>query len=293
MSLTLSRKVWDLCHESKRYQRLARYFTADITLKELENIPDLFYCVEKKDRVLASLFSREYLPQRHQSSISFESSKFGDLAPKEVTEATGKECNFPLSLILQDQEIILDLRKRVRSQEHRSHRWYSATGPEGHEEESQVELISTDQLTSRVIELEEHPRITWVILSDCLLTNFDLKAVTELIKLLPSCRRVDLESNFFGEPDVKVKGVEVVSLMKQLLRLPQLKFLNITYNPLASIDLPEFFFSLDSQDLARLIWIPEYCLNDSAWLFLIPDPVNQEIVRQAHLSFFHPTQSVS
>ena len=107
--------------------------------------------------------------------------------------------------------------------------------------------------------------ITAINLSNNPLTDSDMEHVVLVITKLENCRLVDLSNNRLRY---------CFDYMVELLRLEHVKFVDVTYNALASFDGRKFFEKIihESESVAlfaKLIWISPHWVRMGSWKTLL------------------------
>jgi hypothetical protein len=118
------------------------------------------------------------------------------------------------------------------------------------------------------------------------LLDDDLPIVVALVERCPRIQEIDLSNNRFHGYSKDTQPIVDKAIQALLSRSPPTS-VNISGNPLATIDRKDLFASFSSTELSRLIWIPEPWLKGSGWNNMIPKEELQEIVRRTHEVLFY------
>eukprot|EP00300_Choanocystis_sp_HF-7_P034218 c46822_g1_i1.p1 GENE.c46822_g1_i1~~c46822_g1_i1.p1 ORF type:complete len:248 (+),score=51.35 c46822_g1_i1:61-804(+) len=108
-----------------------------------------------------------------------------------------------------------------------------------------------------------------------------------LPKSVPDGMWVDLSSNRISGYDSKARE-KVDSALQALLAFPQVTFVNLCANPIASVSRADFFYELQDELLLKLIWVPSSMLYSGNWTVLVPtrsDETRSKIIA-AHKKFY-------
>lgn len=214
-------------YQGSRWQPLEKYFKY-YTVDDLEGLTDeeIMGWADKKDRPLMHLFIKRELVK-----WLYEPNPY---APARST---------PSSKLLPNKssDSVLDLKQRLYPTKFAS---LDSTKP----------TLSSVKIPSRVF--------TGLDVSENNLMDDDIPLLRKLLDSLPQCKYVNLSRNRIygkGEPAL------VNDPLKEILATKDIVWVDITVNPLASIDRVDFFASLSEGQLKKLIWIPSTWLAGNAW----------------------------
>jgi hypothetical protein len=116
-------------------------------------------------------------------------------------------------------------------------------------------------------------------LSSSLLTDKDMPFVLRIVRAHPACGRVNLAFNYFTKDQASTSG------LLEILKLPQVKYVVIVGNPLASFDGKDFLQGLDDAHLRKLIWISRIRVDGESWTKLVKAG-KADLVRQSHAEYY-------
>eukprot|EP01125_Pyxidicula_operculata_P002579 TRINITY_DN12435_c0_g1_i1.p1 TRINITY_DN12435_c0_g1~~TRINITY_DN12435_c0_g1_i1.p1 ORF type:complete len:264 (+),score=22.73 TRINITY_DN12435_c0_g1_i1:26-793(+) len=117
----------------------------------------------------------------------------------------------------------------------------------------------------------------------CNLFDEDAPIILDLVKSMENCTFIDLSHNrLYGELEVARNVVDPA--LRSLLSLPQVTVVNITGNPLATVNRKDFFISLSPEQAEKLIFIPAEWVENGGWKVLVPG--NEKIVEEAHAKYY-------
>jgi len=243
-----------------KFEPLSKYLegitSTDFALLNEDDLVDL---VDSKHRILMKLFVRKLQSRLYQNASDDPFSS--DTSPSKI----------PQEKVLVTPKGVLDLSKEVAS--------------------ISVKLANTpyiplDSLSS--LYHKERGAIKVLNLSACNLVDQDLPTIAHFVSTLPNCEIVNLSNNHFhGIGEGKIKARTDKALFSLLDEKP-LQYLDITINPLASVDRRDLFEKLKSTHLQKLIWIPFSWLDGRGWRTLI-EPTQQNLVLETHRTYYKHT----
>jgi len=105
--------------------------------------------------------------------------------------------------------------------------------------------------------------------SECELWDCDMQYVFRLASKCTACTHVNLSDNRFYQSALD-------DALRSLLNLSSILYVDITINPLASVDRIDFFKTLDSSQLRKLIFIPAAWLQGEGWRVMIREQVSAD-----------------
>jgi hypothetical protein len=113
--------------------------------------------------------------------------------------------------------------------------------------------------------------------------------VADLLMKMPSCNMVNLSWNRSYGVASSLKKM-LVGAITRIFRLPHIEFLDITYNPFASIDRTEFFQNPALCDDTKLVWVPSVFLEEKnqgtpTWHYIITNMDRQKILLKTHRKY--------
>jgi hypothetical protein len=138
---------------------------------------------------------------------------------------------------------------------------------------------------------DECKTLSWLQISNCNLHDEDLDGVADLVsKNMPNCRVVNLSWNRLHGIAPALKNILDNSIAR-ILKLPNIEFLDMTYNPFASIDRTDFLDDPSVCDDQKLIWIPQDFLeskngNDPSWYGIITDTNRRKVILETHRKYY-------
>jgi len=149
----------------------------------------------------------------------------------------------------------------------------------------ETDLIPITTLQSLLKKLPSETKSTIVTLdlSNNNLVDQDLKELLPLVLLLPNCKRLVLSGNRFHGYERTTRLLVDQSLLQLLNTF--LEWVDITGNPVASMDRQDLFRKLKAKQLLKLIWIPEGWLAGSAWHTLVR-PTHYADVQRMHKQYY-------
>jgi len=101
-----------------------------------------------------------------------------------------------------------------------------------------------------------------------------------------ACKTLDLSKNrIFASTQAEFDKLSIALI--GILELKQLRFCDITINPIASIDSQDFFVQLADKQLEKLIFIPEHWLSAGHWKVMLQfDPDRCAMVMKRHTAYY-------
>jgi len=142
-------------------------------------------------------------------------------------------------------------------------------------------------LTLRMYRLDEPTSILPDLLSvtqnldisnlDLLDRHFTEEILVLLAAVLKQCLIVDVSCNCLSNSEA--------TILKMLQQFPQIQFVNIQRNRLATIDRKDWLAKLDADILKKLIWVPEFWLQDGGWKELIRQELHATVIA-AHTRYY-------
>jgi len=138
-----------------------------------------------------------------------------------------------------------------------------------------TERISVEDLKKYLSDTNNLQRLD---LSRNNLLDSDLPIIARCIPA--SCAEIDLSYNRFGVSNPEMATKAIIDILGHT----NLKFLDITVNPIASVDHREFFMKLENQ-FERLIFIPKQWIAGKSWFIMVPGDW-QELVRRTHTEYY-------
>eukprot|EP00300_Choanocystis_sp_HF-7_P004586 c13567_g1_i2.p1 GENE.c13567_g1_i2~~c13567_g1_i2.p1 ORF type:complete len:223 (+),score=48.35 c13567_g1_i2:187-855(+) len=131
--------------------------------------------------------------------------------------------------------------------------------------------------------------VEYLSLERCNFLDFDLPDVETLVNFFTSRKQsqivVNLSNNrIHGYGNNKALVEESIA---RILSNPKVKYLDLTMNPFCSVDKREWFGSVESELLVKLIWVPQPWLTMNSWTALISDRSSIWLqIRAAHEACF-------
>lgn len=152
-------------------------------------------------------------------------------------------------------------------------------------------LLALDSLTAewRVMDEAKRRQVRWIDVSENFLVDSDLPLLAVFISLFPQREVVDASSSRFYGKDSAGKPLDgFEGAIEMILDCPTMGFLDITSNPLASVDRKDLFVKWAHEKpnlLLKLIWIPKVWLKGGAWKVLVPSDIHAKVYDQ-HLQYY-------
>jgi hypothetical protein len=114
--------------------------------------------------------------------------------------------------------------------------------------------------------------------------------VANLVTKMPNCKVVNLSWNRFHGVTPALKNILDNSITR-ILRLPNIKYLDLTYNPFSTIDRTDFFDAPNICDDKKLIWIPSDFLESKAgsvpsWHHIVTATNRHIIILETHRNYY-------
>lgn len=132
---------------------------------------------------------------------------------------------------------------------------------------------------------DEREKVVNLDLSDNLLFDGDVAKVRKLVDLLPNLTSLNLSANRFYGVVMAVRA-EVDDFIKYLAGLPNMKYVDITRNPISSKLRNDFIKGLNKDHLSKVIWISESQLENHLWETYFADPDSIKMVREVHMGYY-------
>lgn len=267
----MAHSLADICVD--RFARLQKYFVG-INVEDLPSLDeeDLFEAAEPADKILMRLFLRE-------NNLFYDSKPVLSIPAKRYDLSSTASTWPPI-------EEAFDERKRVVN----------------FEKKLVAASFSAKQALGRppsYYPIERLADLTLFSLADNGFHDGHLMNIVEFLKVVfPGLGRnnfyrlemLDLSYNRFHGMGLGIDAKDFDAIFTQLLKnMPPNGFVDVTFNPMASVDKKGFFHTLYKEEpthAMKLVWIPEAHLGISAWATFIPDAAKVEEVREAHARYY-------
>jgi len=237
-----------------RYQPLSEYFKG-YSKADLEKLDeeDFLEIAKPEHRILMKLFIRNL-----QSSW-FPTDPFDSVSSPRL----------PSENIAVTEDGVLNLKHEVVSKMFKNDR---------------LPFISITSLSSKF--KNDRMAIKNLDLSDCNLVDQDLPIIADFVLSLPNCEILNLSYNRFHGMRDGPERIRMDKALEDILVHKKLRFLDVTGNPLASVDRKDLFKKLTNKQLTKLIWIPFSWLEGKGWQSLVADKQAQEVVLTTHRTYY-------
>jgi len=96
---------------------------------------------------------------------------------------------------------------------------------------------------------------------------------------------VNLSNNRFHGYDMRYRK-EVDKALQDILAVSSVKYVDITANPLASVDRKDLFNLLNKEQLKKLIWIPKNWINGGNWKVMIDNKSFHPEIEKTHKEYY-------
>jgi hypothetical protein len=125
--------------------------------------------------------------------------------------------------------------------------------------------------------------VEFLDLSDNSLMDADMTEIKKLVeKIRPTV--VNLAGNRFHGYDQTYQA-EVDQALKDILAIEDVKFVDITCNPIASIDRSDLFDTFTEKDFQKLVWVPQHYLTGGVWKNIVSNSAFHNKIVETHFNY--------
>ncbi len=237
-----------------KYDALAKYF-GQLTVVDVESFSEEEFVetVQYKHRLLMRSFYRNELCKLPQSRIEYV--QCAEVQPAQLT--------------IVQRRVVLDLRQKAVSLQFAN---------------SLPTQIPVNKLVEKMKLKNLNPQFTLdICLANCFLRDDDMQYVEQLLQYFVKCQRLDLSGNRICGSESQADTMLLAMLDEG--KYPQLEYVDVVRNPVASIENKELFESLTSSQLERLIWVPAAWIEGATWRTMVK-PEMYDTVIQAHKKYY-------
>jgi hypothetical protein len=125
-----------------------------------------------------------------------------------------------------------------------------------------------------------------VICSHNDLFECDVRYLFNLVAKMPNCFEVDLSFNRLYGTNVETKKM-VDNSIKSILELPQVKYVVVIGNVIASLSQKDFFLQLNEDHLKKLIWIPSEWISGKGWKLVLENEKFHPMIEELHKKYWN------
>ena len=241
---------------SNKFESLKKYFKG-ITTQDLANFTgnDLVHYVLPEDKFLMILFVKTIISNYLLKIFLY----------------SNKDTEFKI-FSLKPTDGILDLKNKILS--------------------SKVEIYENPLSMKYLIEnVQDKENIKIMDCSHNLLTNKDMVQIKQLVLKMPCLETLNLSyTHLIGSNSSNIikrdEFYDVSDDLKEIIKMDNIKYIDIQMTSLASYDGHDFLNSLDHKLISKLIWIPSNFLNKDSWKTIINNINYINIIINTHNDYY-------